>query len=80
MRLTTESGRVYDVDVETGFWSRSPNFYTQKLWALKAGTEKVWPHEKPEVWEDRLPTVGEHLYVASRKEWYVSNKIVLIEN
>jgi hypothetical protein len=79
LEVTTESGRVYRIDLDESFWFRSPHFVPHRIWGLKAGTEKVWPHEKPEVWEDRMPVVGEHLYVASRDEWWVSNRIVSIE-
>lgn len=79
LEITTARGRVYRIDQEGSFWFRSPHFDAHRIWSLKAGTEKVWPYEKPEVWEDRMPVVGEHLYIASRDEWYVSNKIVSIE-
>lgn len=79
LKFTTETGRVYYIDLEGGFWFRSPYFSTQRLWDIRAGSEKVWPWDKPEVWEDRVPEVGEHLYIASREVWFVSTLIVSIE-
>lgn len=76
--FTTESGRVYRVDVEDQFWHRSPSFYPHRTWALMAGKAKTLPWQDKDNWREGLPEVGEHLYVGDRDEWYVSNRIVSI--
>ena len=39
-----------------------------------------WPKgEDDPAWEDRMPKIGEHMYIAGRDEWYVSSKITSIE-
>ncbi len=77
-KVTTASGRIYDIDLTDGFWSRSPGFYPERIWMLRAGKEKVHPSKGE--WEDRMPVVGEHMHVAARDVWYVSTAIVSIED
>lgn len=88
LRFTTETGRVYDVDLENGFWLRhaKPGGYQggwERLWEFKAGkADGPWglPHEYPDQWEDdRAPVVGEHLYVGALNVWHASSLIVSIE-
>lgn len=80
IELTTESGRVYLIDVEGGYWSRSPYHHVNRLWDLKAGKKLEVPTmENKENWRDDIPNIGEHLYIKSLDEWYVSTKIVTIE-
>lgn len=80
LELTTKSGRVYRLDLEGGFWARSPHFHPQRIWALKAGKELRVPDERnKDQWRDDVPHIGEHLYIASSGEWYVSTAIVKIE-
>lgn len=80
LELTTETGRVYLIDLERGFWSRSPFDYTNRIWAIKAGKVKAWPtQENAEHWRDGVPELGEHLYIKGYDLWYVSTPIVRIE-
>lgn len=80
VELTTESGRVYRLDLEGGFWSRSPYFDPNRIWDMKAGQKLEVPTmENKENWRDGLPNIGEHLYIRGYDEWYVSTKIITIE-
>lgn len=85
LRVETESGRVYDIDVESGFWWRlsKPHMKrgtTHRLWALMRGTHFDYPHKSPkDSWEQGDPVVGKHMYIASRDEWYVTSRVVSIE-
>lgn len=78
--LTTESGRIYKLELDHNFWSRSPHFRHHVIWELKAGQKMEWPTlENQAFWRDGVPEIGEHLYVRGYDEWYVSTKIVSIE-
>ena len=80
VELTTESGRVYRLDLGGGFWSRPPYFDPNRIWDMKAGQKLEVPTmENKENWRDGLPNIGEHLYIRGYDEWYVSTKIVAIE-
>lgn len=79
----SESGRVYRIDLDDSFWTRSTNGggweSTGRIWQLKTGTVLAWPHNAPDAWEDAvIPEIGKHLYIAAKDWWYVSRKIVKI--
>lgn len=76
--VTTENGRQYDIDLDTGFWARSPHWAPHRTWMLQAGDQKVEPWNGG-TWEERMPEVGEHLYIGDRDQWFVSNKVISIE-
>lgn len=83
-KYTTETGRVYVVDMEAGFWSRLSKTTgeaeaMERLWVLQAGKKTEYPNQNPSNWEDRAPKVGEVLHVASRDVWFVSTPVVKIE-
>lgn len=82
--VTTESGRHYWIDTEERLWKRIsrsgiPEF-TESIWALKVGAVLAYPWHAPELWQDAdVPVVGKHLFISSRDVWYVSTKVVSIE-
>jgi hypothetical protein len=88
LRITTESGRVYDVDTEAGFWYRHPKAGEyqngwERLWEFKAHAHYSegridWPHAD-DTWEDRCPVAGEHLYVSCRDKWWISTAVATVE-
>lgn len=79
----TESGRVYRIDIDSGLWTRMTRDghrdTTERVWGLKVGTLLRTPWDSPETWEDAtLPEVGKNLFLTSRDVWYVSTKIVAV--
>lgn len=86
-RISTRSGRVYEVDTEKNFWRRLPRNGEslwgagwERLWVIKGGTMEHDDDGAPQyVWHDRLPEVGEMLYVSSRDAWWRSTPVASIE-
>ena len=88
-RLTTESGSVYDIDTDLGFW-RKNNAGFQRIWAGPTVVSGDLP--QPNGWEElhelldthgRVVTevhVGERVYLAGRDSWAFSTVIVKAEN
>ena len=86
-KLTTESGRVYLIDTVPGRWSRSSGDGSIRkpsasIRQMKAGTGLSFPWQEIEghTWEDRMPVVGEHLFISAQDYWYTSTKISSIED
>ena len=77
VKFTTQTGSVYVVDLESLVWRKNKGF-VERLRFYGAGKSVTTPWECPEDWEqDRLPVVGEHLYVCGPSpKWWVSTKIV----
>ena len=79
LEVTTETGSVYRIDLINRFWRKNDGPF-ERLSALQVGTTKCWPDEDPESWSTaRKPEVGKHMYIASRDSWWVTTKIVSIE-
>ena len=77
MKFTTESGSVYVVDTVRQFWQKNDGA-VWRLHSYGAGASRTEPWVSPDDWQqDRLPVVGEHLYVCGPSpKWWVSTKIV----
>lgn len=76
MKFTTETGSVYVVDTSAGYWRKNDDGVC-RLHSYGAGISLTEPWVFPDDWQqDRLPVVGEHLYVYSPGVWWVSTKIV----
>jgi len=87
--LTTESGSVYEVDHDLGFW-RKNNDEFQRAWVGPTVVSGDLP--QPNGWEelhDLLDThgravtevhVGERVYLSGRESWAFSTVIVKVEN
>lgn len=79
MRFTTETGSTYVVDLENQTWRKNRGF-VERLHSYGAGVSVTRPWESPGDWEqDRLPVVGEHLYVSNPDIWWVSTEVVEVE-
>lgn len=79
VKFTTETGSVYVVDLENRTWRKNKGF-VERLRAYGAGVSLTRPWESPDDWEqDRLPVVGEHLYVYNPDIWWVSTEVVEVE-
>ena len=79
IRATTETGSVYTVDRENGFWKKNDGGY-ERIWDLRVGTTLTHPADDPENWERaQYPEVGKHMFIACRAFWYTTTKIVSIE-
>lgn len=81
----TESGTVYRIDQEAGFWIRFPkgvptlSSTTERIWTLKAGTDLCFPWQNEAAWDEAdTPEVGKHLFISSRDVWYTSQKVVKV--
>lgn len=84
----TESGTVYRIDLEDGFWIRFPhaNSHTaylgsqvERVYELKVGDSLTLPWENKTGWMDAdTPEVGKHLYIAGKGLWFVSKRVVKI--
>lgn len=84
MIIETESGATYDI--VNGFCRKYRNgrcVATFSIWELQQGTEMVWPWMKPEVFKEITPDqieTGKHIYVRGKDAWYVTTKILTIQN
>ncbi len=79
VKFTTQTGSVYVVDLESLVWRKNKGF-VERLRFYGAGKSVTTPWECPEDWEqDRLPVVGEHLYVGNSHIWWVSTEVVEVE-
>ena len=89
MRIRTETGSYYDIDLDVGLWSKN-----------SAGRQSLWEYAAVPYWQDKrsevmdagliewsrkhgrmfdLPNVGECLYVMGRDEWWLSTRVTSIE-
>lgn len=81
MKITTETGSVYDI--EDGFCTKY-NAEGQRVDAFKVWAIKSVP-EVPITWEElhdlpvTSPVVGQHLYVSGKDLWWLSTTIVSVE-
>lgn len=89
MRIKTETGSYYDIDLYASTWSKNSTGQ-QSLWEYAAVPD--WQDNRSEVlsaglveWARkhgdmfRLPKVGECLYVMGRDEWWLSTKVMEVE-
>ena len=89
MRIRTETGSYYDINLDVGFWSKNSTG-RQSLWEYAA--VPYWQDKRSEVmstglveWSRKhgrmfdLPSVGECLYIMSRDEWWLSTRVISIE-
>ena len=88
LRVTTESGRVYEIDREEGFWRRLPKSDAEypmgweRIWQLKSGDVLAWP------WNDDTdsfvdvpePVIGKYMFISAKNVWWTSTEVVSIEH
>lgn len=86
LKVTTETNRVYLIDVEGGFWRRLPKTeggYAggwERTWRLEKGTHFAFPWDSPEnTWEPGLPEVGKYMFVSAKDVWWTSTLVVSVE-
>ena len=87
--LTTESGSVYDVDHDLGFW-RKNNAGFQRIWDGPIVVPGDSPQPRTRIELDALLEesgelvdevgVGQRVYLAGRDSWAFSTVIVKVEN
>ena len=83
MRITTESGAVYEIIggicCKTGH--RGEVYSPFMVWTMKA----IDQDNPPATWEelrtipDGDPEIGKRMYVSGKDEWWISTKVVSIE-
>ncbi len=82
IELVTSTGAKYHIDLENQFWRKTSRDghvgYWDRLWGYKRSPEfpKGFPWEADTGWESELPEVGQHLYITSRDQWWISTPIV----
>ena len=91
IRITTETGSVYDIQKSRGIAAK--NGYPFKYGILKATPDWRPDHDAvvadgelflaydwvEEHGEDRIPEPGEYMYVSGLHEWYLTTKVVSVE-
>lgn len=78
LEVTTESGSVYRIDTEAGFWTKNGG-PPERLWDLQVGDTLAWPWNCPTGWSRaKEPEVGKNMYIASRDVQFVSTKVAEI--
>lgn len=86
--VTTEKGTVYKIKPEKGLWKReahpeshNPSMdHYEQMWSLQIGDEKAQPDVAARDWPLRdIPEIGKHMFIASKDSWFVSRKVVSIE-
>jgi hypothetical protein len=77
MKITTESGSVYEI-TPRGYWSKNGNYH-QKVWLMYCISNDVRTHSEIFATEKLPLTVGLRLYVAGKNEWALSTAIISIE-
>jgi hypothetical protein len=81
MKVTTESGSVYDID-DHGICIKT-NADGERVHAFKVFTMKSFL-TLPSSWEEihqlpeSRPKVGQHLFVSGRDVWWISTKVVSV--
>lgn len=85
LRATTETGSVYEIDVENQFW-RKNNGPSERIWTMKSIPELTQPTTLGELMKRletvpdvEVPVVGERLYISGKDEWAFSTVIVSVE-
>lgn len=79
LKVTTETGAVYTIDLVNKFWRKNKGSF-ERLRSLMVGTALTEPWEDEEHWVDAdAPEVGKHLYIACKDFWYVSTVVVSVE-
>lgn len=82
---TTESGTVYDIDLDNWFWNIAGSFSnsTHRIWEFKVSNDaKEYPWIDPDGWKypgDPSNWVGKHLYISGKDEWRISTKVQTVE-
>ena len=89
VKLTTETGSFYVLDLEAGHWRKNFDPWEQ-IWEYAAVPD--WMDKRAEVLEEgiipwsqehgdmsMLPKEGECLYIRSRAVWWLSTPVVAIE-
>lgn len=89
MRVSTETGSYYDIDLDVGLWSKN-SAGRQSLWEYAAVPD--WQDKRSEVmnvglveWSRKhgrmfeIPKVGECLYIMGRDTWWLSTRVTSIE-
>lgn len=76
-RVTTSTGSVYEfVD---GFVLKNGYMLGSVIVLMASENPINYPWVANDGWEDRFPEVGEHMYVNTLREWWISTPIVSIE-
>ena len=85
LEITTEHGTKYLIDHEYSLWCRVPvgnqsARYWNKIWSLSFSPTAALPPYDPEAdgWVD-TPTVGHYMFISGKDLWWLSTKIVSIE-
>lgn len=84
VKVTTESGSVYEVDTTEGVWNKNREEHYTILTSLKSGE---WDgtrggatavHAWPEV---DAPVVGENMYIHGHGfyDWWLTTKVISVE-
>lgn len=76
--VTTESGSVYEIDKERGFWRKQGDLY-ERIWIFA----HIDPDNLPETWDEMnalpnadKPEVGMRMYLSGKNMWRITSKIV----
>jgi hypothetical protein len=82
MKITTESGSVYEIDergILTKYNANGVGIDAFKIWQMKA--VPVYVETMEEIWDMPAgePEVGKLLYVGGKDGWWLSTPVVRIE-
>ena len=83
MKITTESGSVYEIDergIMTKYNAEGRGIDAWKIWQMKAVPTDV--KDMKEVWDlpHGEPEIGKLLYVGGKDGWWLSTPVVRIEH
>jgi hypothetical protein len=83
MKITTESGSVYEIDergIMTKYNAEGRGIDAWKIWQMKAVPTDV--RDMKEVWDLPYsePEIGKLFYVGGKDGWWLSTPVVRIEH
>ena len=81
MKITTESGAVYDITdgfcVKTGHDGEVHSPF--KVWVLKPFPEDTPDWDALQALPTGEPVIGQRMYIAGKDEWCISTKVVSVD-
>ncbi len=80
LKVTTETGSVYHICPETGYWDKNGRDFHRTLTFIKVGAweDRLRVNDWPEV---DIPEVGKSMFIQGRgmSEWYITTPVVSVE-
>jgi hypothetical protein len=84
MRVTTESGSVYDIDENSRvcrkYNPQGVGVDAYKVYVMKAVPDKVLTLEEIYELPESQPEIGKRLYTSGKDSWWISTKVIAIDN